>query len=58
MRARKRNKLKCSILADKEILEFSFSKNEMLQDLNDLSLEFQVFWPWNIRLKPCLHGTN
>ena len=33
--------ISCSVLADKEIFEF-FLKAEMLQDLSDSSIEFQV----------------
>ena len=41
--------ISCSVLADKEIFEF-FLKAEMLQDLSDSSIEFQVFGPWNFKL--------
>ena len=36
--------IRCSILTDKEILEFFLT--EMLQDLSNWSIEFQVFGPW------------
>ena len=48
MRARKRNKYVQYWLI-KRFLSF-FLKAEMLQDLSDSSIEFQVFGPWNFKL--------